>query len=70
MKTPNTKIAKRKRKHARIRATISGTPARPRIAVFISNRYVYAQLIDDVKGGTVASASSISMKGTPVQKAK
>ena len=71
MKTLNTKIAKRKRKHARIRARVSGTMERPRIAVFLSNRYVYAQLIDDEKETTVASSSSLKMKGTSlVEKAK
>lgn len=48
----------RRRRHRRVRKSISGTEARPRLAVFRSNRYIYAQLIDDVSGSTVAAASS------------
>src|SRR3989344_1936475 len=43
----------------RSRAKFSGTAERPRLSVFRSNRYIYAQLIDDVKGLTMASASSL-----------
>lgn len=53
----------RVRRHARIRAKISGTPERPRLAIFRSNRYISAQLIDDTKGMTLASATSRGMKG-------
>ena len=42
----------------RIRKTISGTSERPRLAVFRSNKQIYAQLIDDVSGSTIVSASS------------
>lgn len=52
---------KRIRRVARVRATISGTAARPRLTVRRSNRYFYAQLIDDVKGNTLLSASSFSL---------
>ncbi len=52
---------KRIRRIARVRAVISGTPARPRLTVRRSNRYFYAQLIDDVKGNTIVSASSITI---------
>ncbi|HSR44304.1 MAG TPA: 50S ribosomal protein L18 [Acidimicrobiia bacterium] len=48
----------RKIRHYRVRKRVSGTPARPRLAVFRSNRYIYAQVIDDVAGHTLASASS------------
>jgi large subunit ribosomal protein L18 len=60
----NTKVAQRTRRHARIRARVSGTEARPRLAVFRSNRFIYAQLINDESGKTVASADSRSAKGT------
>lgn len=50
--------AKRSRVHFRIRKKISGTAARPRLAVFFSNQHVYAQLIDDEAGRTLASAST------------
>lgn len=48
----------RDRRHRRVRKKLTGTPARPRLAVFKSNRYIYAQVIDDVQGVTLASASS------------
>jgi len=48
----------RKRVHRRIRKKISGTGARPRLAVFRSNKNIYAQLIDDGSGVTLASAAS------------
>jgi len=47
----------RSRRQARIRAKISGTSERPRLAVFKSNTAIYAQIIDDIKGVTLASAS-------------
>jgi large subunit ribosomal protein L18 len=53
------KNAVRKKRHARIRAKISGTPERPRLTVFRSNKHIYAQLIDDTNGVTVASASTL-----------
>lgn len=48
----------RRRVHARIRKKISGTTERPRLAIHFSNKNVYAQLIDDVKGCTIANAST------------
>lgn len=53
-----TKIDRRKRIHRRIRKKIQGTPQRPRLSIFRSNKYIYAQLIDDVAGVTLAQASS------------
>ena len=52
-------VQRRKRIHASIRQTIMGTPARPRLSVYRSNKYIYAQLIDDFAGHTLASASSL-----------
>lgn len=49
---------KRKRRQVRVRSKIYGTTKRPRIAVFRSNRYIAAQIIDDIKGRTLASAHS------------
>ena len=48
----------RHRRHARVRKQLRGTAARPRLAVFRSNRHIYAQLIDDDAGRTVAQAST------------
>ncbi len=50
-------VARRKR-HFRVRKRVHGTAARPRMAVFRSNRYIYVQVIDDVTGRTLAAASS------------
>jgi len=67
-KKKNTKI----RRHARIRAKISGTKDRPRLSVFRSNKYIYAQLIDDETGKTLVAASDIGIKETKtkVERAK
>jgi len=63
----------RVRKHDRVRAKISGTASCPRLVVFRSNKHIEAQIIDDVKGVTLASASSVSMKlenGSNIEAAK
>lgn len=60
---PKTKKDLRKRRHARVRARVSGTALRPRLAVFRSNTAIYAQLIDDEAGRTVASARSSGGRG-------
>ncbi len=52
----------RARKHARVRAKISGTPECPRLVVFRSNKHIEAQVIDDTKGVTLASCSSVALK--------
>ena len=49
----------RQRRHARVRGKISGTSERPRLNIFRSNKNIYAQLIDDVAGVTLASASAL-----------
>ena len=58
IKRPNTK-AQRIRRHQRVRGKISGTAERPRLSVFRSENNIYAQIIDDVNGVTLASASSL-----------
>lgn len=50
------------RRHARVRSTISGTAACPRLSVFRSNRGMFLQLIDDLAGVTLASASTLELK--------
>ena len=49
----------RHRRHFRVRKTVRGSAERPRLAVFKSNRYIYAQVIDDDRGRTLAAASSV-----------
>ena len=51
------------RRHTRVRIKVSGTAARPRLAVFRSNRHIYAQLIDDDAARTLASASDSEVTG-------
>lgn len=63
MTTKLTKSEQRTRRHKRIRAKVSGTSERPRLAIFKSNSYIYAQLIDDTKGATLAAVSDMGIKG-------
>lgn len=63
MKKTELKKAQRVRRHARIRAKISGTKDMPRLSVFKSNRYISAQLINDEENVTLASAHSKDVKG-------
>ena len=58
IKRPNTN-AQRLKRHQRVRAKVSGTPERPRLNVFRSEKNIYAQVIDDVAGHTLVSASSL-----------
>ena len=69
-----TKNEKRLRIKSRIRKVVSGTEARPRLAVYRSNKEIYAQIVDDENGNTLASASSrdkdiSAAKGTKTEKA-
>lgn len=59
MITKTSKNAARLKRHARVRAKLSGTAERPRLNVFRSNKHIYAQIIDDVNGVTLASASTL-----------
>ena len=52
------KKAQRQKRHVRVRSKISGTPERPRLCVFRSEKHSYAQVIDDVAGKTLAAAAS------------
>jgi large subunit ribosomal protein L18 len=58
IKRPDTN-AQRLQRHKRVRSKVSGTPERPRLNVFRSGKNIYAQLIDDVGGATLCSASSL-----------
>ncbi len=52
-------LTPRKRRHVRVRAKISGTPARPRLCVYRSSAHIYAQVIDDSRGHTLVAASDL-----------
>lgn len=54
----NSRSKQRVTRHWRMRSRLSGTAARPRLAIFRSNKFIYAQVIDDESGKTLASASS------------
>ena len=58
IKRPDTN-AQRKKRHKRVRGKVSGTPERPRLNVFRSEKHIYAQVIDDINGVTICSASSV-----------
>lgn len=54
----------RARRHFRLRKKVSGTPARPRLVVTRSSRHITAQVVDDIAGHTLASASSLELRTT------
>jgi large subunit ribosomal protein L18 len=58
IKRPDTN-AQRKKRHKRVRSKVTGTLVRPRLNVFRSGKHIYAQIIDDTKGHTMCSASSV-----------
>lgn len=62
MSTTSSKVTKRTMRHARIRAKVIGTDARPRLSVYRSNRFIYAQLISDESNMTLLSADSRTAK--------
>ena len=59
-----TKKELRESRHARVRARVSGTASRPRLAVFRSNRFISAQLVDDTTGRTLAAVHGRQFKGS------
>lgn len=58
----NTTLARRAIRRKRVRSVVSGTDKRPRLSVFRANRHIYAQIIDDISGKTLAAASSMEIK--------
>ena len=75
MKGNKTARAARQRRHVRVRKTVSGTAQRPRLAVYRSTTHIYAQVIDDGKGVTLAAASDLQAgvkdtKGNKTDRAK
>jgi large subunit ribosomal protein L18 len=63
-----TKREARIRRHRRVRGKVSGTAERPRLVVFRSNRGIFAQLVDDSTGRTLASAQWTALGGKPANK--
>ncbi len=59
----NEKRAARERRHARVRKKVAGDATRPRLAVYRSNKFIYAQLIDDVTARTLAQVSDREVSG-------
>lgn len=74
MSVTTKKTAARVRRHVRVRKRLRGTAERPRLAVFRSNKHIYAQIIDDIAGRTLASASTLDAEakadGTKSDEAK
>jgi large subunit ribosomal protein L18 len=62
MNKQSQKIERRNRRSTRVRSVVSGSASRPRLAVFRANQNIYAQLIDDVSGKTLAAASTLKSK--------
>lgn len=66
----NKKTERRRRIHKKVRTRISGTAKVPRLSVFRSSQYIYAQLIDDIAGKTLAAVSDMKEKGSGVKRAR
>jgi len=63
-----TRRERRLRRHRRVRKKVFGTPERPRLAVYRSLKHIYAQIIDDTKGVTIVSASTLDARIKPRMK--
>ncbi len=70
MTSTNARAAARTRRHERVRETISGTAARPRLAIFRSLAHIYAQLIDDQRRRTLVAASTLDAKNASGSKSE
>ncbi len=66
---PKSRSARRYRRHLRVRKTMAGTPARPRLVVFRSLKHIYAQLVDDVSQRTLMTATDSGLTGKKSEKA-
>lgn len=70
MSKTSVKTQKRARRHARVRSAVIGSAEKPRLSVYRSNQFIYAQLIDDQAGKTLASANDVKdAKGTKTERA-
>ena len=65
-----SKLEGRARRKLRIRKKVSGTTERPRLTVFRSNKQIYAQVVDDEKGSTIAEATSLKLEKADVNKSQ
>ena len=65
MRRQQLKIVRRSRRRAGMRKTVRGGPDRPRLAVYRSNKHIYAQVIDDLSGRTLLAASTMEKTGRP-----
>src|SRR5881396_2587605 len=65
-----SQVARRYRRHLRVRKRVSGSPVRPRLVVFRSSKHIYAQLVDDTKGVTLVGAADRSAGVTVEGKGK
>ena len=70
MSMNKTKLTYRTARKARIRSRVIGVASRPRLSVYRSNKYTYAQIIDDVTGKTLASVSDHSLKADTLKKSE
>jgi large subunit ribosomal protein L18 len=71
MNKQQLKIAKRVRRHDRVRSRVIGSENRPRLVVFRANQHIYAQLVDDASGKTLGAASDADIKtGKKMEKAQ
>jgi large subunit ribosomal protein L18 len=71
MSKTSLKTQKRTRRHARVRSQVVGSAEKPRLSVYRSNKFVYAQLIDDESGKTLVSANDVKeTKGTKTERAQ
>ena len=64
------KVATRTRRHERLRRKLAGSSERPRLSVYRSNRHIYAQVIDDLQGVTLASASTLEAEAAGASKSE
>ena len=65
MQRHQLKLVRRSRRRSGIRKAVQGGPSRPRLSVFRSNKHIYAQVIDDLSGRTLAAASTMDKAGRP-----
>ncbi len=64
MNKNKAKAERRVKRHKRVRSNVTGTPSRPRLAVYKSLKHMHAQIIDDLAGKTLVSASSVEAEGS------